>query len=356
MNVTKYLDFDSSYRDISAFPNPSIFEIPLAYYSYTGSTVSQQQLVDYEITLDYLILPNTTVSDDKYAGKVQSCPYVYVELQNATSGLYNIMYSNNPSAKRMLFKALIDDYAVPDTTKFIKLKSVMTQTIKFKPNDNLRFGVYLPDGTPFKTDQIFDGTITSIGTTGQFYYNSSITVSQNNNNLVLQGSSIKPPTSDLVVSSPLTGYTSGNSYAVISTGSDAGGNYITLSGITVNAFVTSVTSLINPLNFNVVTPAIVGTIIKVGPSNKLYYSSSPLLSNGNVMVLTGTATINAPLIPNYISGTVYKVSETGTDGNGNYIKFTGLIAANPLVLTEISGLTFYNPLNQISALFSIKRL
>ena len=27
----------------------------------------------------------------------------------------------------------------------------MVQTLKFKPNDNFKFGVYLPNGDPFKT-------------------------------------------------------------------------------------------------------------------------------------------------------------------------------------------------------------
>jgi hypothetical protein len=30
-------------------------------------------------------------------------------------------------------------------------QSFVRQIVKFKPNDNLRFSVYLPDGTPFQT-------------------------------------------------------------------------------------------------------------------------------------------------------------------------------------------------------------
>jgi hypothetical protein len=359
MNVTKYLDFDSSYRDISAFPNPAVFEIPLTYYSYTGSTVSQQQLVDYEITLDYLILPNTSVEDDKYGGTIVACPYVYVELQNTTSGLYNIMYSNNPAAKRMLFKAIIDDYGVPGTTAFIKLKSVMTQTIKFKPNDILKFGVYLPDGTTFKSTVnniiLTDGVITSTGQNNydRFYYDNNNPI--NGNKLVLQG----PNTVNV-----LTNYTSGNSYTMSLVGSDANGNFIVITGIT--TLVSATTNLNNGLSFNIPSSGISGTIIKVGPqvgpfpNNKLYYISSSSIT-GNNIILTGAATVPlflpnilSPL--NYISGTSYDVT-TGIDvPNKRYITFTNLAVNTINTSTALSGLTFYNPLNQISALFSIKRL
>ena len=245
MNIVKYLDFDSSYRDISVYSNPSGFEIPLTQLSYTGNSVSQQQLVDHEIALDYLILPNITLFSQSFqfqsfigsntltngqlvvaitglsappgAGviigystpnssytffardvtstgfnlsatlngspvsttggtsvfynlglsvssyyilstpstptsvSIVSYPYVYVELQNAVSGTYNIMYSNNPHAKRMLFKAIIDDFGQIDNTPFIKLKSFMTQTLKFKPNDTLLFTVLMPNGEIFNT-------------------------------------------------------------------------------------------------------------------------------------------------------------------------------------------------------------
>ena len=33
----------------------------------------------------------------------------------------------------------------------MKLYSNMIQTVKFKPNDSLRFSVYLPDGRQFET-------------------------------------------------------------------------------------------------------------------------------------------------------------------------------------------------------------
>ena len=119
-------------------------------FTYTGSTVSQQQMVCYEVQLINLVLPNITL---KSGGRVAFYPYVYVELQNITSGgNSNIIYSNNPNSVRRLFRAAIDDIPNPLISPFIKIDGDgMTQTIKFKPNDNFKFGVYLSDGTEFKT-------------------------------------------------------------------------------------------------------------------------------------------------------------------------------------------------------------
>ena len=121
-------------------------------FTYTGSTVSQQQMVCYEVELINLVLPNLTL---KSGGRVAFYPYVYVELQNisgSSGGNTNIIYSNNPNSVRRLFRAAIDDIPNPLISPFIKIDGDgMTQTIKFKPNDSFKFGVYLSDGTEFET-------------------------------------------------------------------------------------------------------------------------------------------------------------------------------------------------------------
>lgn len=121
-------------------------------FTYTGSLVSQQEMVCYEIELINLVLPNIRL---KSGGRIAFYPYVYVEFQNvsgASAGSKNIIYSNNPNATRMMFRCAIDDIPNPDVSPFIKINGDgMVQTVKFKPNDNFKFGVYLPDGTPFET-------------------------------------------------------------------------------------------------------------------------------------------------------------------------------------------------------------
>jgi len=121
-------------------------------FNYGGSSVSQQEVVCYEIKLLNLVLPNIVQNT---GGRIAFYPYVYVELNNISSaGAYNnAIYSNNPNAQRMLFRAKVDDVNNPLTTAFVKLNGDgAVQTVKFKPNDNLKFGVYLFNGNPFKVN------------------------------------------------------------------------------------------------------------------------------------------------------------------------------------------------------------
>ena len=74
-------------------------EVP---FTYTGSLVSQQEMVCYEVELLNLILPNRTL---KSGGRSAFYPFFYVELQNISSssaGTKNIIYSNNPNSTRIV--------------------------------------------------------------------------------------------------------------------------------------------------------------------------------------------------------------------------------------------------------------
>jgi hypothetical protein len=52
----------------------------------------------------------------------------------------------------MLFRAAVDDIPNPVISPFVKIDGDgMVQTVKFKPNDNFKFGVYLPNGEPLET-------------------------------------------------------------------------------------------------------------------------------------------------------------------------------------------------------------
>lgn len=121
-------------------------------FCYTGSLVSQQEMVCYEIRLTNLVIPNKLL---KSGGRITSYPYVYVELQNvsaSSAGTKCVIYSNNPHSPKMLFKAVISYRENHDILPYIQFTGGdMTQTVKFKPNDSLKFGVYLPDGRPVET-------------------------------------------------------------------------------------------------------------------------------------------------------------------------------------------------------------
>lgn len=121
---------------------------------YSGSLVSQQEMVCYEIELINLSLPNKTL-DTGFGSRIAFYPYVYVELSNvsgAGAGLKNTIYSNNPNSTRMTFRADITDISNPIISAFVNVNGRgMKQTLKFKPNDNLRFSVHLSNGFIYRT-------------------------------------------------------------------------------------------------------------------------------------------------------------------------------------------------------------
>jgi len=120
-------------------------------FNYNGSRVSNQQNQCYQIELINLILPNQTLATG-YGSTLSSYPYVYVKIHSYGSVIDGSIYSNNPNATKMLFRAPIKDTTGLTTTSFVKLDGDgMVQTIKFNISDNLHFGVYLPNGELFGT-------------------------------------------------------------------------------------------------------------------------------------------------------------------------------------------------------------
>lgn len=123
-------------------------------FIYTGSIVSSQEVVCYEVELLNLILPNTILASGR-GGRPIFYPYLYVELQQISSGgsvNKNVIYSNNPHSTRMLYRAVVDDTPIPAISPFIKIDGDgMVHVIKFKPNDAFRFAVYHADGELFET-------------------------------------------------------------------------------------------------------------------------------------------------------------------------------------------------------------
>ena len=119
--------------------------------SYNGSIVSQNQTVCCEVSLISMTLPNLPLSS---GSRIAFYTFVYVEFVNATSpsgASSQIIYSNNPKSNKALFMAAVGAVSNPGQQTYINLSGgAMTQIIKFKPNDNLRFSVYLPDGSPFE--------------------------------------------------------------------------------------------------------------------------------------------------------------------------------------------------------------
>jgi len=125
-------------------------------FNYTGSLDSVQEMCCYEVDLLNLILPNTFLSSGR-GGLPVFHPYMYVELQQVSSsggGTRGVIYSNNPNANRMLFRAVLDDTTQPAYSPFIKIDGDgMIHVIKFRPTDSFRFAVYHPNGSLFETEE-----------------------------------------------------------------------------------------------------------------------------------------------------------------------------------------------------------
>lgn len=142
------------------FTNGAKYEIlPFSYdnhnpFVYTGSITSQQEICCYQIELMDLILPNKILNCG-FGSRIAFYPYLYVEVTNisgSSSGMKNSIYSNNPNATSAVFRVPIYDVQNPIASAFVKLDGDgMTQTLKFKPNDNIFFSVRLPNGELFKT-------------------------------------------------------------------------------------------------------------------------------------------------------------------------------------------------------------
>lgn len=126
--------------------------------NYSGSTVSQDQLVCHEIELLNLILPNLELNATRVLTSFY--PYIFVELSNSSTFTRNVnsLFTNNQFGQSALFAVPISDVNSPETSQFLNLDNCKSiQTIKFKPNDALNFRVFLTNGetfTPYLKDTL----------------------------------------------------------------------------------------------------------------------------------------------------------------------------------------------------------
>jgi len=163
--LTQPLDSDIYKRfdctNLSSFPEAFHYQIlpfsrdgctPL---DYRGTIVSSSQMVCYGLTVNTLILPNQ-ILNLPYGALTSSYPYILLEITNETASSghnKSVIYSNNPNTVNATFVCSISDVNSPVITKFINISSDRaSQIIKFKPNDNLKFRISMPDGRTFETE------------------------------------------------------------------------------------------------------------------------------------------------------------------------------------------------------------
>ena len=145
------------YTDISEFTTPTdtlryyIFPFTRDNYSflnYVGFEANERSL--YRISLNSLVLPNVTL-DNPNGGRIAFYPYVYVVFSNKSIGTSSLINSNNPNSSRAVFRVPINDVPDPTLSSFVRLEGRMVNIFEFNPWEDLKFEVYLSDGTLFKT-------------------------------------------------------------------------------------------------------------------------------------------------------------------------------------------------------------
>lgn len=118
--------------------------------NYSGSTVSQNEVVCCAVRLLRLTLPNVNLWSG-YGNRPSFYPYMYVQLTTTSSPNTSIIYSNNPNSSNALFSVSMLDDKEPSRSAFLHYEAErMIQTIKFKPNDNFNFAVFLPNKEPYR--------------------------------------------------------------------------------------------------------------------------------------------------------------------------------------------------------------
>lgn len=154
-NQTNIADiwYEWNFLEVYQYDTINIVELEYDNYSpldYNGTIVSSNQNVCYEMSIINLTLPNKELLT---GSSIAFYPFVYVEIENATSisKAPNTIISNNPPSSKALFTVPIPQVNNPEVQKFVTLTESDTQIVKFKPNDSIKFSVYLPNGSPFQT-------------------------------------------------------------------------------------------------------------------------------------------------------------------------------------------------------------
>lgn len=119
--------------------------------NYSGSMISSEESVCYEIKLINLIFPNTFLNGLKVL--TSFFPYFLVEFSNLSYSYQNtnILLTNNPNAQKALFPIPISDVSSPLTSQFLNLSCPCGQIVKFKPNDSFHFRILYPNGETLTT-------------------------------------------------------------------------------------------------------------------------------------------------------------------------------------------------------------
>lgn len=150
-----------------------IFEVYNIRDNYHGlsspGSASTKNSVNYEISLEWLRVPrqNIFVTEPRNGDglptsttkTISEFPYLMIEFRNTSGSSENSIQTNNRNTRRAQFLIPVEDLGTNTTGKFFTFHGQSPIVNRFNPLDMVKFGVYLPDGTPLQFSVNDDQTL-----------------------------------------------------------------------------------------------------------------------------------------------------------------------------------------------------
>ena len=126
-----------------------------------------------DITLTNLTLPANIPLNNEYGGAITDYPFLWVELSSEIGRTYQqVIMSASVASKNALFKCSVAGNANPlvgpsfgypvSPYPFLNLSPLMgNQSVNFRLNDDLRFRILMPDGSPLSFNNKYFNFVTS---------------------------------------------------------------------------------------------------------------------------------------------------------------------------------------------------
>lgn len=130
--------------EILAFSSDNFYPLPY--------TLQPNEQTYFQLTLKSITLPNRTLTTGE-GGSVLELPHVYVELSPLDFPPVNLLFSNNPNSRNVIFRASYNNFDYNGTNKFVHfIGDGVTHKIWYQLETNFRFRVTLSNGQQFSVD------------------------------------------------------------------------------------------------------------------------------------------------------------------------------------------------------------
>lgn len=114
-------------------------------FDWSINQIVFNQPICYDISLINVTIPNVEILSG-YGGTLINYPYIWIAFEPINSYSCDNFYTNIPTTRNKLFKAIISDTSALLSSSFLKLTgSGMVHSMKLIPNGSYRFSIYLPN-------------------------------------------------------------------------------------------------------------------------------------------------------------------------------------------------------------------